>query len=116
MLRADFILNEGSETVGEYVVQRGEYVDCAVFPQFNLALFIPSDPDRAESGWVLVAWTHERSWFRTLRSFIMAKSGRDLEFYFGRNFPMDSERGLPDIGQLGRFEGDTWEPNEEILK
>ena len=112
--RTRFILEQEAATVGEYEVQTGRYVDGTVFPHFDLALFTPTDPDRAERIWILVARTDEKACFQTLESFLIVKNEREVDFYFGRNFPMDSDRGLPDIERLGRFvsgaQGEVWQP------
>lgn len=103
-LSVSFVLDESTETIGDYQVERGAYVGPDVNPRFKLALFIPNDRGRAERTWILVAWTRDKSWFQTLKSFLIVKNEGDLSFHFGRNFPMDSDSRLPDIERLGSFQ------------
>jgi len=112
-LKSQFVLDSGEEKVGRFTVQAGEYVDAGVFPRFKLALFIPEEPDRAERTWILVAWTGEKTWFQTLRSFLIVKNGNNLQYYYGWNFPMAGS--APDIDRLGQFEGDVWKPDLKLV-
>jgi hypothetical protein len=112
-IKKQFVLDTVEKRVEGYTLQTGEYVDVGVFPRFKLALFIPADPDRAERTWILVAWTREKTWFQTLRSFLIVKNGDSLEYYYGWNFPMTDS--LPDIDRLGDFQGDVWKANLKLV-
>jgi hypothetical protein len=112
-IKKQFVLDPGEKKAGGYTLQTGEYVDLGIWPRFKLALFIPKEPDRAERTWILVAWTREKTWFQTLRSFLIVRNGDSLGYYYGWNFPMTDS--VPHIDRLGGFEGDVWRPDFKLV-
>ncbi len=116
-----FILSEVSDSVGVFQVQKGMHVADG-YPYYQLALFFPRQPDRAEQNCIVIGWTHERRWAYPPRSFLVMSTPGGPGFWYRSRYttkkmPLTWVKGVgvvPAIGQLGRFEGDTWQPDEEF--
>ncbi len=116
-----FVLSEVSDSVGVFQVQRGMYV-ADYYPYYELALFFPREPNRAEQNCIVIGWTHERRWgYRPWSFLVMNRPGHSGTWYWPRyapkKMPLRWVKGLglvPDIVHVGRFEGDTWQPDEEF--
>lgn len=116
-----FVLSEVSDSVGVFQVQKGMHVADG-YPYYQLALFFPREPDRAEQNCIVIAWTHERRWgYRPWSFLVMNRPGHSGTWYWPRyatkEMPLIRVKGVgvvPAIVQLGRFEGDTWQPDEEF--
>lgn len=120
-IQRDFVLSEVSDSVGVFQVQKGMHVADG-YPYYELALFFPREPNRAEQNCIVIAWTHERRWaYRPWSFLVMSTPGGSGFWYRSRyatkKMPLRWVKGVgvvPAIGQLGRFEGDTWQLDEEF--
>lgn len=118
-LRELFVLGEDMRRIGAYEVQRGVYEDPGSDLYYRLFLFIPTETDRAERMWVLIACTPERRWFQLMPPFLLVRNGGALRYCRGKNREMPMllpPDRVPDIERLGRFRGDVWEPDPAFWK